>query len=261
MKKTLFLTAAALGLFSLLAADFAYAKGWCGGGRSAAGQARITPSFSSPTFSSTGETVAGTDYFDSIQEVKEAMKRGHLSLLYLYDSRHGKKVKKFENVVFKNEDLGVAMKVFRRMKLDVSRDRVARDLYGQKVPRFITFNSKGRRSGDLFLKDYRTKSSLLMKTLAKASKGHGKLPLKTFVKKYRSFLNELDQFEGKKATFAQKKTRLKAASGSRNKLRKVEKEEALLRKSEQALLAREKKLLESVKAFTPEKRSRKLAAR
>jgi len=147
----------------------------------------------------------------------------------------------------------------------VARDKVARNLYGGKVPRFIAFNAEGKRVDELYLADYKTKTTPLMKLLCKASKGHGTMPLTTFVKKYRGFLNDLDKLENKKATCAKKKTRLQAGGnaakgakpGAKNKLskkvqakiRKVEKEEQVLTKQEKKLLDNEKKLLAAVKAY------------
>jgi len=160
-------------------------------------------------------------------------------------------VKKFQSALFANEDLGVALKVFRKVGLDIAKDTKARQLYENKVPHFVTFNAKGERAGELHLQDYKTKSSDLMKLLAKTAKGHGQMPLKSFVKKYRSFLNELDQVEGKKGTCAQKKSRA-TASGSKKKLAKIEKEEQSITKQEKSILAKEAKLLASVKAFDGE---------
>jgi len=157
-------------------------------------------------------------------------------------------VKKFEGTMFANEDIGVALKVFRKVGVDIAKDSTARQLYESKVPRFITYNAKGERVDELYLEDYKNKSSDLMKLLVKSSKGHGKLPLKAFVKKYRSFLNELDQIEGKKGTCAQKKSRA-TASGSKKKLAKVEKEAQSIAKREKSILATESKLLAAVKAY------------
>jgi hypothetical protein len=165
-------------------------------------------------------------------------------------------VKKFESVLFANEDIGVALKVFRKVGLDIAKDSTARQLYENQVPRFITYNAKGEREGELHLRDYKTKSSNLMKLLVKTAKGHGKMPLKTFVKKYRSFLNELDQIEGKKGTCAQKKARA-ADDKSKKKLAKIEREEKSLAKREKSILAKESKLLASVKAYDGEAAAKK----
>ena len=163
----------------------------------------------------------------------------------------------------------------------MARDKVAWDLYGKKVPQFIAFNAEGKRVDDLYLADYKTKTSPLMKLLVKASKGHGTMPLTTFVKKYRSFLNDLDKLEGKKGTCAKKKIRLKAGGNASNaskpgakknpppklskkvlaKLSKVEKEEQVIAKQEKKLLDNEKKLLSAVKAYDTESPSKEKVAK
>lgn len=180
--------------------------------------------------------------------MKDAAKKGHVSVLYVYDSGAGSRLAKFQNTLFANEDVGVALKVFRKVGIDVSKDQVARDHFGQKVPSFVTFNVKGEQSGELTMSGYKAKAGDVLKLLNKAAKGHGDMPLKTFVKKYRSFLNELDQIEGKKSTCAQKKARL-GASGKAAKIAKVAKEEQAIAKREAKILEGEKKLLAAVKAY------------
>ena len=167
-------------------------------------------------------------------------------------------MKNFETALFKNENLAVAMKVYRCLKLDIARNDVSKQHFGNNVPRFIAFNAKGQRVDEVVLKGYKSKSTPLMKVLVSAARGHGKMPLGTFVKKYRSFLNDLDKLEARKVALSQKKSR---AGKHKGKLKKLASEEQDLTRDDRALLAREKKLLESVKAFTPETRAMKVAAR
>ena len=117
-------------------------------------------------------------------------------------------LKKFEDVVLKNEEVGIALKLFRCIKVDLARDKIAKSMYGDKVPRFIAYDTKGKIIDEVYIAGYRSKTGPLMNLLLKASRGHGKLPLKTFISKYRSFLNELDKMENKKSTLAKKKARL-----------------------------------------------------
>jgi hypothetical protein len=153
------------------------------------------------------------------------------------------------------------MKVFRCLKLDVAKDAVSRDRFGTSLPRIIAFNAKGQQASEVVLRGYKSSTKRVTSVLVKASKGHGKMPLQTFVKKYRSFLNELDKFENKKETFTKKKARLEkdGARGMR-KLKRMEKDAERLAKQEQALLAKEKSLLEAVKAYVPGAANRKVAA-
>lgn len=159
-----------------------------------------------------------------------------------------------------NEQVALAMKVYRCLQIDVSKDRIAQGIYGSKVPRFITFDGKGKQDEELYVQDYATSSKPLLKVLMKTARGHGDLPLMTFVKKYRSFLNEVDQLEGKKSTLAAKKDRL-VKSGKN--VSSLDKETAVLEKQEKTLVAQEVELLKAVKAYeckTPDKKAVAAAA-
>ena len=174
-------------------------------------------------------------------------------MLYLYDSSAGgKKVQAFEATLFKNEQLALAMKPFRCLKLDVSKDQVARERYGRSLPRFITFNAKGQQVSEVALKGYKASARPVLGVLVKAAKGHGDMPLTTFVKKYRTFLNDLDKLEDRKGTFAKRKARAEAKK-SASKLKKLAKEESRIAKDEQELLTRERELLKAVKASADRK--------
>ena len=172
-------------------------------------------------------------------------------MLYLYDSGAGaRKIQNFETTLFKNEQLALAMKPFRCLKLDVAKDPVARERYGSKLPRFITFNAKGQQVSEVALRGYKASARPVLGVLVKTAKGHGEMPLTTFVKLYRTFLNDLDKLEDRKGTFAQKKARAEA-KGSASKLKKLAKEESRIARDERDLLARERELLKGVKASTP----------
>jgi len=197
--------------------------------------------------------------------------KGHLTLIYVTNTRDGKKVTTFETAIFKNESIGIALKLFRCLKVDLAKDKQAKSIYGDKVPLFIAFDAKGQRVDEVYMRDYKCKTDPVMKLLIKASKGHGKLPLKAFVKKYRGFLIELDKLEGKKGVLAKKKQRLlggaskaakpgqkvdpkaaakaKVSKRTQKKLDKVAKEEKLLAKKEEALLKSEKEILADAKAY------------
>jgi len=266
MKKTMLIAVMVVCTASLILADFAAAQcggccksGGCKGGRSNAAVDRVTPSWTTPAKASTGESKATADGFESIKEIQDAAKKGWLTLLYIYSSADGSKVLKFENALFRDEKLAVAIKPFRCLKMDVAENAAAQSMFGKKAPRFIAFNDKGKRSGQVVLSGYKTATGALLKILVKAAKGHGKVPLMSFVKKYRSFLNDLDQLESKKKILADKKARL-VDSSSKGKKKKLQEAEAGIARMEKALLDAEKKLLESVKAYGTEIRASKPAA-
>lgn len=178
--------------------------------------------------------------------MSDAKKKGQLTLLYVFDSSNDR-TKRFMSTFAANEELGIATKIFRRIQVDTAKDAMAKNLYGAKVPSFITYNAKGQKVGEVHLSGYKMSSSAIMRLLTKTAKGYGKMSIPSFVKKYRSFLNKLDQIEGKKGTLAQKLARVQQ-SGKASKLKKVKKEQEALAKEEKKLLAGEKKLLTAVKA-------------
>lgn len=196
-----------------------------------------------------------------------------MTLVYIWNSKDGAKVTKFKKAVVDKEEIGIALKLFRCIGIDVARDKVAKGLYGSRVPLFIAYNAKGQCVDEVEFKDYKCKADPLMKLLVKASKGHGDLPLKSFVKKYRGFLNEIDQIEGKRSVLTQKKARIRGvkpgaprppagkpitsagkqskplSKKDQKKLAKVAKEEKALAKKEEALTKKERKLLADAKAY------------
>jgi hypothetical protein len=182
--------------------------------------------------------------------VREAAKKGQLSLLYIYDSGDdAKRIATFEETLFKNESLALALKPYRCLKLDAAKDSIAKERFGRAVPYFIAFDVKGEAAADVSLRGYKSSTKSVLGILVKASRGHGKMPLMTFVKNYRTFLNDLDKLEDRKETLAKKKARLEQAGPrARSKLREVEKEAEAVAADEAKLLATEKRLLEAVKA-------------
>jgi len=179
-------------------------------------------------------------------QLADAVKQKQLVLVYITDST-AEELPRMEAALFKNEELGIAMKIFRRIKIDVAKDTVAKTIWADKVPTFITYDAKGKQVDEVHMQGFKAKAGDVMKILAKASKGHGDLPVKTFVKKYREFLNKLDQVEGKKGTLQQKIARAKESGG--RKLDKLEAEGKVLAKAEEKLLEEEKKILTAAKAF------------
>lgn len=169
-----------------------------------------------------------------------------MTLLYVFDSTNDR-TKNFFKAFQAHEEIGIATKVFRRIQVDTAKDEMAKNLYGSKVPTFVTYNAKGEKVGEVHLSGYKLSTSALMRLLAKTTKGHGKMSLTSFVKKYRSFLNKLDQLEGKKSTLAQKLARLQK-SGKAHKIKDAQKDQKSLAKAEAKLMEYEQKLLTAVKA-------------
>ncbi len=171
--------------------------------------------------------------------MQKAKHRGEMSILYLFDSSDAK-LKKFEDTLFKNEQVGIGMKLFNRIQVDVSKDSVAKEMAGNKLPQFIVFNAKGQRTADVTLKGYKASPSGLLRAMAKGAKGHSKLSFNAFVKKYRSLLNDIDKLEKQKEVHADKMTR---AGDSKSKMKKLQKKADEMAKTQKDLTEREGEML------------------
>ncbi|MFQ5505659.1 MAG: hypothetical protein ACE5F1_12815 [Planctomycetota bacterium] len=196
--------------------------------------------------------------------VTKARDKRQLCLLYLYDrNADPKKHDRFQQVLFANQGVGVALRLFRCGKLDLGLDDGALAAYGKKAPLFIAFDAKGKRTGEVSMRGYKTSSGPLLKLLARAARGHSKLSLPAFSKKYRSFLTQLQVLEGRQRTLTQKRARLADMPGSRgeSKRAKLTKEEDRLAESEKALFAAEKKLLEQARVPARDPNAQRLGGR
>jgi len=153
---------------------------------------RATPAGSGQARTGDGEAAS---HFESFIEIKEAAKKGHVSLLYIYDNTDSDKLRKFEErlLTYRSEALMSAFRVFSLVKLDAAEDPKAKSLYEKQLPVFIAFDGKGKLIAEKSLKGYKANAKSVMSILVKAAKGHAKMSLPTFVKKYRSFINKYDQ--------------------------------------------------------------------
>jgi hypothetical protein len=257
MKRTMWIAGILVLGLSLVTLDFTGAQ--CGGGCCKPGggchkdkgrcdsvQTRLKPDWSCSTKPMDAASQNRADPFAAIQEIQEAAKKGHLSLLYLYDSRKGEEVLTFEDNLFRDEKLAVASRVFRCVRLDVAKNEAAQERLGNKVPCFLTYNARGERDQEVSMAGHKPNTDALLKAMSRTARGHGKLPLLSFVKKYGEFLRNLDRLDARKKTCAERKARVQDRP---KKLKKVEAEEAQLASEEKALLDLEKKLLTAVKAY------------
>ncbi len=190
------------------------------------------------------------DYLSTIYALQAAKKADRLAVLYLFDSTYDrKKSEAFEEQLFGHENLALGIKPFLRLKLDVSRDNVAKDRYGAKVPCLIVYDAKGVAAETAVLQNYKANANVVLNALMRASKGHAKLSLKSFISKYRRFMTDLEKLEKRKEVLAEKAGRMKSES----KLARLDKQFAQLAKKKKALLDREFDLLTAVKAWGTQK--------
>lgn len=190
------------------------------------------------------------DYLSTIYALQAAKKADRLAVLYLFDSTYDrKKGEAFEEQLFGHENLAIGIKPFLRLKLDVSQDSVAKDRYGPKVPCVIVYDAKGQAVETAELPGYKANANIVLNALMRASKGHAKLSLKSFISKYRRFLTDLEKLEKRKEVLADKAGRMKSES----KLKRIDKQFTALAKQKKALLDRELDLLTAVKAWGTQK--------
>jgi hypothetical protein len=185
------------------------------------------------------ETKAGKeDRLGSTTLVEESSAADQPSLLYLYDDQP--KREQFEATLFANESLGIALRCFRCGRVDVTKDDEAMAEFGKHLPLFVAYDAKGKRIGQVEMKDYKATTNALDQLLGKAAKRGTKLSMDAFTKAYRSFLNEVSVLEGRKRDLAGKQER---AVDAPDKLKKLEKDATELADDEAKLMEQEKKLL------------------
>ena len=215
---------------------------------------RLGAYFVTTTLPSAEDGQKAIDRLAANRVVTKAVAVKELSLLYLYDATESlKKHKKFEETLFSSDPVCIALRCFRTGMINLAEDASAKALFGKKAPLFVAFDAKGKRVGELSLKGYKPRASQLNKTLERAARGYAKLALGDFVKKYRSFLNDLEVHEGRKRALNSKRAKEeeKSGRGVDAKLAKIDKEIAALTTHGEKMLAGEEKLLDD--ASVPER--------
>ena len=188
----------------------------------------------------------GQDRLAETHHVGRAARSKQLSLLYLFDATgDADKHARFEPLLFKNDELGVCLRWFRCGRVDLTKDDDAYAAFAKQAPLFVVFDATGKRVAETSMAGYRAKPGDLVKLLTRAAKGHAKPALPVFAKRYRSFLRELQNLDGRKRTLSGRWQRMqsKPGGGPRDKRNKLKKEEAELAAEEKKLLEAETKLL------------------
>jgi hypothetical protein len=157
------------------------------------------------------------------------------------DDPTDKTTRKLEQVVFKNEKLGVGAKFFDTIKIsagDALQDRILKEK--NRVPRMV------------FLKrDYTVHAVLQQRQLTpgkivKAMKSLVRVEyvnkFDSMVKDYIKLLNELDRLEGRKTQLADTRARL-AGKPNRSKAKKLARMEAEYKAERDAWIEKEKQIL------------------
>ncbi len=218
--------------------------------------------FVDATLPDASDDLTGVGRLAATEHVKQAAEEGHLSLLYLFDPEADKKKhERFETTLFNHPNVNVAFKLFKCARVDVTQED-PESQNGKKAPVFVVFDAKGKYVGEVSMRGYKAASTPLFKLLTRAAKGHTKLSLPAFVKKYRSFLNDLTQLEARKTALESKRARLENQSANnRNKLAKLEKQQAQLQATEEKLLESETKMLTTAKIPPRDGKARRVGER
>lgn len=176
----------------------------------------------------------------SLPLVQTAKDEGHLTFLYLFDSSVDEpKRAAFDQIVFANQEVGIALRCFRCAHVDIAGDDDARAKFGRKLPLFVAFDDKGKWAGETSLPGYKAALRSLISMLEKAAAGHVKPTLADFSKTYRDILRDLRVLSGNKRTLEQRRAR-----APDNKKAQFAKDAKELDAQEQKLLAAEQMALE-----------------
>ncbi|MGH7152036.1 MAG: hypothetical protein ACREIU_15130 [Planctomycetota bacterium] len=165
-------------------------------------------------------------------------KSGRPLMVLVYGSESELKV--LEGACGTDERVAFGAKAFQLLKVSAAKlpeaGEIASSLDGKATPRFVFFDSRGKKVATV---DDRVSPSKVFEAMKRASGS----TLDGFVKDYQKFLTALDKLEGDKATFKIKLERL----GSRaDKDASVAAKQKEIDAASEKLLGTEKKLLEKV---------------
>ena len=180
--------------------------------------------------------------------VATAVQESSLSLLYLYDASEAEVTQAFEQTMFGDGELSVALRCFQCGRIDLSRDSALKTEFIKKIPMFIAFDGQGRPAAEAVFRGYKAKPQQLTNALYRAAAKHAKMPMKSFVKRYRDWLKDLVKHEGKERLLEDKRERLlkKNPPPQAELANSVRDQEALTEKKNE-LLDDERKLLQDAK--------------
>jgi hypothetical protein len=183
--------------------------------------------------------------FAGIKQVQEAAAAHQPAVLYLFDPKSDeRKFKQYEQITFNNDELGVALRCFRCVRLDVTKETEFVTKYGAQVPLFVAFDDEGKKAGEVVQTGYKAGVNAVVQLLEKAA-NHMKPSLSTFVQGYHDVVRDLEMLDGKRKLLADKKSNLSAKDTA--KRAEIDKESKALDAEEKDLLAKEKTLLEQAK--------------
>jgi hypothetical protein len=186
-----------------------------------------------------------SDPFQGIAALREAATAHYPAVLYLFDPKADtRKHEQYEVTTFGNDELGVALRCFRCVRLDVTSEPSLSKLVA-RAPLFVAFDPTGKQAGELSQAGYKNGVPAVVKLLEKAAAGHVKPSLAQFVTGYRDLVRELEVAEGRKKTLDDRQSRLEEKDTA--KRAEMEKERKQLEADVKALDTKETEMLRLAK--------------
>lgn len=205
------------------------------------------------------DAVAGNP-FAGIKTLQEAATAHQPAVLYLFDPKSDeRKWKQYEQTTFNNDELGLSLRCFRCVRLDVTTQTEFMAKFGAKVPIWFAFDETGKQVGELAQTGNKMAINPLVQLLGKASAGHVKPSLEAFVDKYRDVVRDLENLDGKRKNLAARQKNVDAKDTARRA--DLEKEAKAVDAEEKDLLAKEKTLLEQARVQQRDPGAKRLGAR
>ena len=191
----------------------------------------------SPQAATTGEE---TD--EAAAEAGAAMRATRPMIVYVpSDDPTDKTTRKLEQVVFKNEKLGVGAKFFDTIKIsagDAMQDRILKEK--NRVPRMVFL--KRDYSVHAVLQQRQLTPGKIIKAMKSLVRVEYVNRFDSMVKDYIKLLNELDRLEGRKTQLSDRRARL-AGKPNASKAKKLARMEAEYKAERDAWVAKEKQIL------------------
>lgn len=186
----------------------------------------------------------GQDRLAGVATVTRSKAKKELSVLYIFDSHaDAPKREAFEKIMFGNEELGVAFRVFHVARVDIAGEADLGAKYGSRLPSFLVYDDTGKLAADVAFTGFRAAVGPLMTQLEKVSAGHVKPAIGTFTSRYRSLVRDLEMVETKRKAVQDRQSKIT----DDKKRALLDKELADLDAEQKSLEAKEKAMLDLAK--------------
>ena len=198
---------------------------------------------------------AGSEYGGSTLRVAEVLRKlssdvgsdNTPAVVWMYSPDEEKANQRLNSNIFQNEQVGLAMKKFRTLRVNVLEidHNELRAEYSKNAPAFYFFDPAGGEIGKVAGKKA-TSLSGFTKLMEKSWNTSYETKLRKYTKSMTKLLDQLDRIDAKKQNLERNKERL-ALKPNAGKQRKLSAEEEQLQKDMETFNQSEQKLLETVK--------------